>query len=147
MGWGRERGGAFEKPNLCQIFACWRKSSRYTAGERHFYFFKCTIVSEIKSSIFQIWLLAGKRIHAFVHLQICIFRFIEEKKNIFQSVAIENENASLSIVGCGFGISVLHSLDHRSPSTRASLLSSLSFGLARFFSELFTSFQISNPYL
>ena len=63
----------------------------------------------------QIWLLEGKRIHAFVHLQICIFRLIEEKKNIFQSVAIENENASLSIVGCGFGISVLHSLDHRSP--------------------------------
>ena len=89
------------------------------------------IGNQIKS-IIQIWLLAGKRIHAFVHLQLCIFRLIEERKKIFQSVAIENENASLSIVGCGFGISVPHSLDHRSAS-RASLLSSLSFGLPRFF--------------
>jgi hypothetical protein len=71
---------------------------------------------EIKSSIIQIWLLADKRIHAFVHLQICIFRLIEEKKKIFQSVAIENENASLSIVGCGIGISVPHSLPSSSPS-------------------------------
>ena len=87
---------------------------------------------EIKSSIIQIWLLAGKRIHAFVHSQLCIFRLIEEKKKIFQSVVIENENASLSIVSCGFGIFVPHFLDHRSPS-RASLPSSLSFGLSRFF--------------
>jgi hypothetical protein len=41
---------------------------------------------------------------------------IEEKKKIFQSVAIENENASLSIVGCGIGISVPHSLPSSSPS-------------------------------
>ena len=39
-GGGEEEGGggAFEKPNLCQIFAC-RKFSRYTAPtrERHFF--------------------------------------------------------------------------------------------------------------